>query len=74
MVRHLRWDAISFLDEEIFITRKKRSNRSVHPLPVDEIEALKQLKELIIDGNYVFVGERVEKLTSLNLKSLLNIS
>ncbi|MEH2180190.1 tyrosine-type recombinase/integrase [Nostoc sp.] len=50
----LRWDAISFLDYEIFITCKKGSDSSVHLLPADEIKALKQLKELNI-GNILMV-------------------
>ncbi|MBW4601083.1 MAG: tyrosine-type recombinase/integrase [Calothrix sp. FI2-JRJ7] len=67
----LRWDAISFLDEEIFITRKKGSDSGVHPLPQDEIEALKQLKELNIGSNYVFIGERGERLTAAAVQRLL---
>jgi integrase len=67
----LRWDAISFLDEEIFITRKKGSDSGVHPLPLDEIEALQQLKGLNVGSNYVFIGERGEKLTSAAVQRLL---
>ncbi|BAY46929.1 phage integrase family protein [Scytonema sp. HK-05] len=39
----MRWDAISLLDKEIFITRKKGSDNGVHPLPADEVEALTKL-------------------------------
>jgi integrase len=67
----LRWDAISFLDEEIFITRKKGSDSGVHPLPQDEIEALQKLKASASGFNYVFLGERGERLTPSAVQRLL---
>jgi type 1 fimbriae regulatory protein FimB/type 1 fimbriae regulatory protein FimE len=59
----MRWDAISLLDKEIFITCKKGSGNAVHPLPVDEVEALTVLRQCNSKNPYVFVGERGEPLT-----------
>jgi len=68
----MRWDAISLLDKEIFITRKKGSDDGVHPLPDDEIEALSKIKEQRDPENpYVFVGERGEPLTPSAVQRLL---
>ncbi|WP_414589551.1 tyrosine-type recombinase/integrase [Scytonema sp. PCC 10023] len=67
----MRWDAISLLDKEIFITRKKGSDNGVHPLPIDEVEALTKLRQLNPKNPYVFVGERGEPLTPAAVQRLL---
>ncbi|TWH61603.1 tyrosine-type recombinase/integrase [Dulcicalothrix desertica] len=68
----LRWDAISLIDGEIFITRKKGSESGTHPLPEDEIEALGRLRSSNPNNDYVFVGERGEVLTPAAVQRLLS--
>ncbi len=67
----MRWDAISLLEKEIVIIRKKGSESGVHPLPADEVEALAKLKQHNPKNPYVFLGERGEPLTAPAVQRLL---
>ena len=54
----LRWDAVLFDDAKLSISRIKKSKSGVHPLRVDEVEALKGLKDCGYDSQHLFIGER----------------
>jgi integrase len=53
----LKWDAVMWKEQSIWINRVKGSESGMHLLQPDEIEALTELKRLYPnDGNYIFVG------------------
>lgn len=54
----LRWGAISFDAQTIFIARVKNSDSGVHPLQDDEVDALLQVKRLYPRSKYVFPNSR----------------
>ena len=67
----LKWDAISFDEQEVYIQRKKNSDDGVHPLARDEIEALQALRDLKIKSPYVFASERSDRLQVDGFRRLL---
>ena len=43
---NLKWDAVSFLERSIYINRAKNGVSGTHNLEEDEIEKLKQLRDV----------------------------
>lgn len=66
----LRWDAVLMDDGLIDITRVKGSKSGVHPLKLDELEALAELK-MLASGQYLFPSERSPHITPYGIASLL---
>lgn len=60
----LKWDAVMLDEKSIAITRLKKSIGGMHRLQVDEVEALKRLRQHYPDGYYLFQNERGEMLTT----------
>ena len=58
---NLRWDAIMFEEEDIFINRLKGSESGTHKLQADEIEALLLIKEAYPGFHHVFVHDRIKE-------------
>lgn len=54
----LRWGAISFDAQTVFINRVKNSNSGVHPLQDDEVEALLKVKSIYPRSKYVFPNSK----------------
>ncbi|KAB8313975.1 tyrosine-type recombinase/integrase [Tolypothrix campylonemoides VB511288] len=53
----LKWDAIMWKEQSIWINRVKNSESGMHFLPPDEIEALTELKRLYPNTLYIFPTE-----------------
>lgn len=57
---NLKWNNIMWSDKKIHINRSKNGISGIHPLKEDELEQLKQLKEINdkYNSEYVFFNER----------------
>lgn len=67
---NLKWDAVSFDESSIYINRAKNGVSGTHNLEEDEIEKLRQLKE-VSTSQYIFVGETGEKLSEQAIAKII---
>jgi type 1 fimbriae regulatory protein FimB/type 1 fimbriae regulatory protein FimE len=54
----LRWVQVSFADRLLSVERDKKGRASTHPIPGDELRALRALRREYPDAERVFVTER----------------
>lgn len=68
----LTWDAVMMQEKAISIQRVKKSNDGVHPLGMDEIKALEDLRAEGYEGFHLFASERGGHLSRRAVTSLIN--
>ncbi len=71
---NLKWDAISFDDRSIWITRSKKGISGSHDLQADEIEALEAVRKRFPNGAYVFQSERGSRLHEDTIASIVEVA
>ena len=59
----MRWDAVMLNERRLVIHRLKGSESGQHPLQLDEVEALKDLREAHPGSQYLFINERGQHLS-----------
>ncbi len=59
----MRWDAVMLNERRLVIHRLKGSESGQHPLQLDEVEALKDLREAHPGSQYLFINERGQYLS-----------
>jgi type 1 fimbriae regulatory protein FimB/type 1 fimbriae regulatory protein FimE len=67
----LRWDQIDFDTALLHVRRVKKGLPSTHPLPGDEMRALRRLRRESIASPFVFVSERRTPFTTAGFARML---
>ena len=68
---NLKWDAVDFKAARLHVTRLKQGIPSTHPVPGDELRALRALKRDYSDSSFIFSTERGGPLTRSTVNKLL---
>jgi integrase len=68
----LKWDAVLWKDAQIMINRAKKGDSGTHPLMPDEVEALRELKRIYPNSNYIFAGEQGKNLSVDSVQRIVN--
>jgi type 1 fimbriae regulatory protein FimB/type 1 fimbriae regulatory protein FimE len=69
---HLRWSDIDLVGGTIYIRRVKGSRNGRHPLPGDEMRALKKLKREYPYSSFVFTGNRHTSLSERTISHIVH--
>ena len=67
----LRWDQVDFDHGLLHVRRKKNGMPSVHPLPGDELRALRALRREHDAARYVFMTERGSPMSAAGFRKML---
>lgn len=68
----LRWDAVLWNDSQIMINIIKKGDSGTHPLLPDEVEALRELKRIYPNSNYIFAGEQGKPLSVDSIQRIIS--
>jgi type 1 fimbriae regulatory protein FimB/type 1 fimbriae regulatory protein FimE len=68
---NLQWDAVDLKAARLHVARLKRGIPATHPLPGDELRALRALRREYPDSPFLFVTERGGPLTRSGVNKLL---
>jgi type 1 fimbriae regulatory protein FimB len=60
----LLWEQVNLYEETVFIVRAKRGSDATHPIPSDELKALRKLAKLTGQKGHVFQSERGGPVTT----------
>jgi len=67
----LRWDDVDFAHGRLHVNRAKNGLASVHPLPAEEIPALRRVRAKPGKSRYIFVTERNGPMTKAGFLKML---
>lgn len=68
---NLQWDAVDFKAARLHVVRLKKGIPSTHPIPGDELRALRNLRREYPDTPYLFATERGGPLTRTTVNKLI---
>ena len=68
---NLKWDAVDFKAARLHVTRLKQGIPSTHPIPGDELRALRAVKRDCPDSSFIFPTERGGPLTRSAVNKLV---